>query len=281
MNAKSFFLILIFTLLTVAAVGLDQLTGGSLLFLRVPLSLLFIAFVPGYAFQAALLPKPAGFTGLERLALSIGMSVAILSPLALILNATNLGIRLWPVLLSLSGLTILFAGIAWLRRRLLPRDQVDEAAPFRVRQWWSDQPPLQRRLWIGGTLLMVAVTTYVVISLALPKPGDYLTEFYIVGPSGAAEDYPRQGTAGQPLTLHLGVTNREGQDAIYLITATAGGQIVGWKDPFALQDGQTQNVELSITLPNAGMGQEVTLTLVRDGFPSPYRELTIWLDVNP
>ncbi|MBN1814156.1 MAG: DUF1616 domain-containing protein [Anaerolineae bacterium] len=44
---------------------------------RLFLGLLFVLFVPGYALQAVLFPRAADLDGPERLALSFGLSIAV------------------------------------------------------------------------------------------------------------------------------------------------------------------------------------------------------------
>ena len=67
---------------------------------------------------AALFPKQGDLDGVERLALSFGLSIAVTPLIGLVLNYTSYGIRLDPILLSLSSLTVLLVVVAYLRRRL-------------------------------------------------------------------------------------------------------------------------------------------------------------------
>src|SRR4030042_3418264 len=137
MNGKSFFFVSIFTLLTVVVIALDESVGGFLAPLRIFLSLAFIVFLPGYALQAALLPRPGSLSWLERLALSIGMSVAIIAPPALIFDGLGFELRLWPVTVSLSIFTVLCAGIAFLCWGRLPKDRTVPVNSRGLRQWWA------------------------------------------------------------------------------------------------------------------------------------------------
>jgi uncharacterized membrane protein len=71
-------------------------TGGG----RVALGLIFLLFSPGYSLIAALFPARHSISNIERVALSFGLSIATVPLIGLILNYTPLGIRLWPVTLS-------------------------------------------------------------------------------------------------------------------------------------------------------------------------------------
>jgi uncharacterized membrane protein len=79
-------------------------------------------FLPGYAFIRALFPQKAQtatntetMDNIERIALSIGMSLALTPIVGLILNYTPWGITLIPITLSLLALTVVFATAAILR----------------------------------------------------------------------------------------------------------------------------------------------------------------------
>ena len=71
--------------------------------LRIILGLPFILFIPGYILIFALFPgrkTDQGIDIIERIALSFGLSIAIVPLIGLGLNYTEWGIRLEPILLS-------------------------------------------------------------------------------------------------------------------------------------------------------------------------------------
>jgi len=96
--------------------------------IRYVLGTIFILWLPGYTFIKALFPQtlpPKPETGIahtvqnldtiERVALSIGLSLALVPIVGLLLNYTPWGIRLAPITLSLTALTLTFATAALLR----------------------------------------------------------------------------------------------------------------------------------------------------------------------
>ena len=89
---------------------------------RTIFGLLLVLFLPGYALIASLFPRKDDLDGVERLALSFGLSIAVTPLLGLALNYTSYGIRLDPILISLSGLTLFLIGVAYLRRRRIPKE---------------------------------------------------------------------------------------------------------------------------------------------------------------
>ena len=97
---------------------------------RIILGLLLVLFLPGYSLIAALFPRKDDLDGIERIALSFGLSIAVVPLLGLALNYTPFGIRLVPVLVVLSMFTVSLAVVAGVRRQGLP-----EGERFVVEGW--------------------------------------------------------------------------------------------------------------------------------------------------
>jgi uncharacterized membrane protein len=88
----------------------------QLIALRYFLGTLYVLYLPGYVLVEALYPREGDLKPLERLALSIGLSLAIVPLIGLILNYTPWGIRLGPVLVSLAIYTLGTGIIALIRK---------------------------------------------------------------------------------------------------------------------------------------------------------------------
>jgi len=91
-------------------------------FIRYVLGMIFVLWLPGYAFIKALFPTQVPIKlptetldAIERIALSAGMSLALVPIVGLLLNYTPWGIRLTPIVLSLLTLTIVFSTAAIIR----------------------------------------------------------------------------------------------------------------------------------------------------------------------
>jgi len=85
--------------------------------IRKALGLAFVLFFPGYVFITALFPERKELDNLERLALSFGLSIAIVPLIGLALNYTPWGIRLTPILVSLTVFNVALALVAIYRRK--------------------------------------------------------------------------------------------------------------------------------------------------------------------
>ncbi|MEM4489494.1 MAG: DUF1616 domain-containing protein, partial [Desulfurococcaceae archaeon] len=73
---------------------------------RYVLGSIYILFLPGYSLVEALYPREGDLTPLERVALSIGLSLAVTPLIGLILNYTPWGIRLPAIVTSTTILII-------------------------------------------------------------------------------------------------------------------------------------------------------------------------------
>ncbi len=96
-----------------AAVGYTAVLCAVLLLLNVGdvLAILLVLFVPGYVLVAALFPgaiiegKPE-IDWIERIALSFGLSIAVVPLLGLLLNFTPWGIRFVPIVATIALFTV-------------------------------------------------------------------------------------------------------------------------------------------------------------------------------
>jgi len=73
-----------------------------LIYVRYVLGGIFILFLPGFMLISMLYPRGREIDELERLALSIGLSLAIVPLVGLMLNYTPWGITLTPIMVSLA-----------------------------------------------------------------------------------------------------------------------------------------------------------------------------------
>lgn len=92
----------------------------TLIYVRYVLGSIFVIWLPGYAFIKALFPTKE-IDSIERIALSLGISLALVPIVGLFLNYTPWGISLPPITLSLLALTLILATVALLREYLLKR----------------------------------------------------------------------------------------------------------------------------------------------------------------
>lgn len=245
--------------------------------LRVPLGLLLVLFGPGYALQAALFARHNDLHGTTRLAVSFGLSAAVLPLLALLLDRLPWGIRHWPMVIALGGWIMLWAVVAAVRRHLLlPADQAALPPPLRPARWRAGT---SRWLLLGLTSLLLVggvIGSLIARSQAAAPP----TAFYALGADSRAEQYPRQVAPGEPMEVQLGIDNREGTPMRYRIEVRAGEELLAEVGPISVDDGATWQQPVAYALPRAGDDQNVELLLYRADETTPYRQLRLWVDVR-
>jgi len=187
-------------------------------FLRVLFALPMILFVPGYTLIAALFPGKEDLDGIERLALSFGLSIAVVPLIGLVMNYTPWGIRLDPIVISLVIFTAAMILVAQYRRSLLPPEQ-RFFVPFQeIRELFpagaSRIDQALSLLLIAAVVAAVAATVYVIV---VPREGEKFTEFYILGKEGKAAGYPAELVLFQPETVIIGIGNHEYRNVTYFV----------------------------------------------------------------
>ena len=85
-----------------------------LVYARYLFGAVFVLFLPGFSLIKALFSSKE-LDNIERLALSVGLSLALVPLVGLLLNYTPWGIRVNPVTVSLLALTLVFASSAVVR----------------------------------------------------------------------------------------------------------------------------------------------------------------------
>ncbi|QLH84929.1 DUF1616 domain-containing protein [Halosimplex pelagicum] len=221
---------------------------------RVVFGLAFVLFVPGYAFVAALFPERSvtpllfddedrtandevaddeiagdrGIDGLERVALSFGLSIAIVPLIGLVLNFTPWGIRLVPILLSLSGFTIVAVAVAAYRRWDLP---IEERFRVPYREWVAAGraelfAPATRTDAVLNVALVASVllaTSSVGYAVLVPQQGEQFSEFYLLTEDDdgelVADNYPTEFTVDEGRPLVVGIGNQEHERTNYTVVS--------------------------------------------------------------
>ena len=254
------------------------------------LGLPLVLFLPGYALIAALFPAKSDLDGIERTALSFGLSIAVVPLIGLGLNYTSWGIRLLPILISLSVFTFAMCGLAYLRRAKLPEADAFEV-PFRKMALElkaeildKPEPGLDRALTIILVLsILLSVTTliYVVIT---PKEGEHFTEFYLLGPEGMADNYPTNYTLGESGTVIVGVVNHEYRPVNYTMDVRLENRSLPLPEDMqqvTLAHNETWEEPLTLTPPVEGKDMKLEFLLFNETDKStPYRDLHLWINVN-
>jgi len=178
--------------------------------LRIALGLPFLLFIPGYLLIFILFPRKKEYNsikGLERIGLSLGFSIALVSLAGLLLNYTPWGIRLEPILFTLFLLTEILAAIAIYRWKITNKDE-----RFIISLTTSQTKSNKKSNTILPILLVLSIaaaSTSIMYIIVAPVTGESFTEFYILSQDRNISNYPQDILAGQNTTCTLGIINHE------------------------------------------------------------------------
>ncbi len=188
-------------------------------FWRKVLGLVFILFIPGYVTVTALFPNRKELDNLERLALSFGLSIAIVPLIGLGLNYTPWGIRLRLILVSLTVFNVALSFVAIYRRKTAFEPWIPRIDAEKIKDAleWESSGKLDKALTvilIAAILTSIGTLGYVITH---PKPGEAFTEFYILGPGGKASGYPTSLAVNQTGRVIMGIVNHEHHNVTYYV----------------------------------------------------------------
>ncbi len=267
---KDLEVVILLSLLCVPFVLIPHLSETSV---KTLLSIPLMFFLSGYSLIAVLFPGKDDLDGIERLSLSIGLSIAVVPLLS-------------PPLLVLSIFTILLSTGAYARRSMIPeknRFNVDFGFFFKSvkNSFKVNSKKVDRILTVVliiSIILAISLTVYVVV---VPKEGEKFTEFYILGMEGKAENYPTQLTVGQEGELIIGVVNHEYTNVTYQLEAKLDGTVINERS-ISLMNNESYERPFLFKAEKKGEDQKLEFLLYKDGeiLPEPYLSLHLWIDVN-
>ena len=294
---------------TLLLVGIITISPSSVL--RIILGLPFLLFFPGYVLIAVLFPRKSDLGRIERLVLSMGLSIAIVPLVGLVLNYTPWGIKLYPILVSLVVFVLGVVAVAWYRRRTFrPEERFGIRIKFHLPSW-EGQSRLDKALTVLLAVAILGTVGTLTYVIATPTVGEKFTEFYILGWEGKADSYPREFVlAGDQVVLVrydseggleeseeayarliLGIVNCEHRDASYLVRVQINGEaanlwlaggVVEEIGPIVLEHEERWEQETGFAPAQVGESQKVEFVLYMDGEPyfdeaeSPH----LWVDAE-
>jgi uncharacterized membrane protein len=178
--------------------------------LRIIFGIPFILFIPGYVLLSTLFPAKKiikGIDGIERMALSLGLSLIIVPIIGFILNYTPWGIRLETILLSLFFFVIIFSTLAIIRWKI--KDPQERFIIFLNISLPKSQNKLNTALIVFLIVSMVISLIVFVYVIWIPRNGEPFTEFYLLGPKDNATNYPHILNLGKNASIIIGLANHE------------------------------------------------------------------------
>jgi uncharacterized membrane protein len=274
---------------------------------RTILGLPFLLFFPGYTMVTAFFAKKSQLSKLERIVLSGVMSIAVVGLIGVGLNYTSWGIRLTSAFYSITAFIFMMSVIALIRRsqvlgkHVLTMELNFDLAKFRQSM---DNKPLSIILVIA-IFAALGVLGY---KIAVPNISKGYAEFYILGMSGKAQDYPTDYkinnagnitqvtySGGTIDTIHLkdqviiGIINREKKTTAYYVKMEidnepvkiyVNGTSTDILGPIELQQDKKWENVIGIVPQHIGDNQKVELLLLSGLETTPEDSLSFWVNVK-
>ncbi len=255
--------------------------------IRLSLALAMMLFLPGYLFIAAVYPgREIG--GTTRAMLSVVFSIILTGFLGFALDKTVWGISLNSMVILITLLIGVCMIIAFIRRRMLPRDQRFAPDPVgaahEVIKFLLPASGHRLDMLISALLICSLAFTTLAVAYAAYGPGqkETFTELYVCGPGGKLENYPLVLSAGAVKNVIVGISNFEGSSKAYDLVVTFDDE----KQPYdiysetiVLDDRQTVNRTISLTGKMPYDHARVLFSLYMDGNrQAPYRQCYLLLN---
>jgi uncharacterized membrane protein len=236
--------------------------------IRAPFGLVAALILPGYALSLALLPGE--LDRIERWALGFVLSLVATAGLALLLDASPWGLSPTALVVTLSLTTVAGVAVGGLRSR--GRGDVDVALR-------RPSLPIGRRALL---VVIICVPPLVALALAVAPglPGTPQTDFFVLGRSGLAANYPARVVAGERIVLDIGMTNREAAAASFKVVVRTGETELARTPAIELAAGEEWRGTVAFQASIVGQRQEIELLLYKAADTPPLRSLRLWLDVS-
>jgi len=253
--------------------------------LRMVVGAIFVLFLPGYTLISTLFPRRNDLDHVERIALSIGLSLAVVPLMGLALNYTPWGIRLNPVLLSLSAFNMLMSMVAYLRRERIPTREAFNP-PIHISYFsnkWNGLSRQDKLLTIGLLVCLAPFGGLTAYFASTPRTGERFTEFYLLGPNGKIANYPTNLTVGETGKLIIVVVNHEFETVNYTIKVRLDNETITTINGINLKREEKWEQNYTFTVQKTGdkMKLEFLLFAELEGADEPYRSLHLWITVKP
>ena len=203
----------------IAAVVALALPDGNIL--RMILGIPLVIFLSGYALVSVLWPGiktevTKSIDDLERIALSFGLSMVLISITGLVLSYSPLGVTFESSLYSNLIITLILVSIAFFLRNRLPEDQ-----RFYLNILFFNRilPEGKNEKIFVAVIVICLIIAGISFAILIMTPGvdDKYSEFYILDANGTAENYPTNLTTNDAGQVIVGLKCHEYETTNYEI----------------------------------------------------------------
>lgn len=246
---------------------------------RVILGIPIVLFIPGYILTCIISPK-RDLGWIERIAMSLAMSLVAVSIIGIILNFT-IGLYLNSIIASL----YIFIGAMvpitiYIRGKIRPDDIFSvslDVAYKNINDIFSAnnvKDGILTGILILSIIVFVGVSYFAVVT---PKIGERFTEFYILSNTGD-DDHLTNLNINNSYDYLLGITNHEYRKVNYTIKVVLNNNVLASEDLVLNHDDTWEN-NVTFSPYYEGKDMKFEFWLYKDhNFTEPYRELHLWVN---
>ena len=245
--------------------------------LRLALAIPYVLLFPGYTLMLALFPQRDRMGGPERLALSLGLSLAVIPLGGLLLNYLPWGITTESVLYFVAVFTFLMSVIAFIILQRLDKDDCFSLELAVMNVGLGDGRDKLMALLLVACIVGAGFGLNYVLNA--PRGSDLYTEMYILGLESDIGEYPYEVAPGEVVEVTLGVINNEQQTVEYRLEIIIDNEIYTEAGPFSLDDDREWRQAVSFTPDTAGR-QQVEFRLYRSDRDGMYLSTHMWINVD-
>jgi len=259
-------------------------------FLRTYMGIFLVLFLPGYALAGAIFPAKNDLEGIERVAISLGLNIAVVPIIGFILNYSAWGIRETPLLIGLSIFTLLMCAVAYYRRRLLPETEAFgisfKTCFFDMKANVLEKPESKADKIIALILILSILASMGSLAYIIghPKEGEPFTEFYVLGTNGTTADYPTEFVQGEKGTVIIGIRNHEYRPVDYTMEVRLENRslpIPENQKSVSLEHNMSWEEPITFTPLFEGENMKLEFLLFKETEKAvPYRSLHLWINVT-
>lgn len=201
------------------------------------LGLPFLLFIPGYLLLFILFPTKKtdkGIDFIQRIALSFGLSLAIVALIGIALYYTNGRIQSESAFISIFIFEISLGLISIYRwYKTTPNERLIlsiNLSFLKFKKKFKSKTKLDKILLITLIILIILTTTLFIFVLTTAKPNEKFTGFNILGSDKSTTNYPYNINTGENKTIIIGITNHEYQTINYTIEVWLINQTITYNE---------------------------------------------------
>jgi uncharacterized membrane protein len=236
--------------------------------IRLLIGIPLLLFLPGLLVTTTLFPKRRDLTALERLSLSVVVSIVVTIADGALLLIT-IGLSFASVLISMLIIVALLAATSLIRARSQPKSD---------RLTLRNSSTLSRGIIVVVAIFAVVALIGVIFASSVKPSQENFSEFYVLDQNGKTLDYPKNVTAGDTGKAIVGITNRETSTDTYRYMVLLDNSTIYTSDNITLKTGENHEELVSIPFLNIGKGQK--LEFILNDLTRKSYELHLWINVN-